>query len=295
MNTNTREFLGGQWTWWEPGQIHKESLASALEDLGFGDVVCRHDTTMQSLRTVMKRFINLLKVKQRGKPIEYASLERPIKGLAAVQRTPNDKDCDYETVISCAVVDGEVKVVKYGPLARGVTDAVIPQLERQMTIAYQQAEEWMPEERVNTTMLTLVLKKLDGFLCRQAGIVDFVPGAGDETLAALSDKIQGKTRGFEITTETASLGDNERTWNTVLSGFSRHISKSLNEIQEELAALETAPRANGQQARLAKVADMQRQISQYESILGTSMDDLRELANSTESAVNQAAVAAMLM
>ena len=68
----------------------------------------------------------------------------------------------------------------------------------------------------------------------------------------------------------------------------------FDEINEEIRQIEGRAYENGTQSRLSRILKAREKIDQYEDVLQVSLDDLRQVASSTEDIVNQAAVASLV-
>ena len=286
-----REFGNGSGCWTEPGEVSKELLANSLRETGL-DTGLKLDpaTTNQSLRKTMANFIDVLRIKKRGEPIQVEPLdEKQVVGFEATRLKRGKAQNEREHVVSIVLTDSGVSIVdpcSSLPYVHGRK----AKFEEALTKDFQRHESVMPVSKVTSLINSVIMRNLDGILCRRAGIVYFVPPWGSEKLEQLAEKLYVPGENFGITTESASLFSNERSFHSVLTAFRAHVSELLGAIEIELAELDGQPYERGTQSRLAKITATREQIQRYEDLLGQPLQDLKDMADKTEQAVNLAAV-----
>jgi hypothetical protein len=276
----------GAFVWWEPGKMRVKDLKDALDATGHKHLLPKASTVPAALRETLARFIAKAKIKVRGNPVDINPLREDVRGFEAVRQDRGDTENIHDFVISVVLDDsGQVRIAKHDSQYVPQADIIKDQLEQAMTGMFHELLDWYPTTMVSGC-LTRVIEAMGGVLCRKAGGVYFLPEAAAnrfEPLAVVADKAEGN---LSVVITKFPLKAGERSYKLVLESIRQEIKEALIEVEEGLRQLgSTKQRSNGQATRFATLDALKAKVSQYEALLGVTMNDMHDAVAKVKSAV----------
>ena len=276
----------GMFVWWEPGPMAVTDLASALSGVGCGHLMPKSSTVPAALKETLAGFIQSVGIKERGSPIDINPLREDVRGFEAVKEERGDTENSHEHIIS-VVLDSndQVKIAKHNSLVLPQVDIIKAQLEAKMTEVFNQQVNYLPTSMVSGC-LSRVVEHLGGVLCRKAGGIYFLPERGAQRFEPLAKAIDDSPGGVSIVVTRFTLNPSERSYKLVLSSIRKEVSDALLELEEGLAGLgDSKPRANGQATRMNTLDSLKSKVTQYEDLLGVTMQDMHDAVEKVKAAV----------
>jgi hypothetical protein len=275
----------GMFVWFEPGMIQVQALNDALTAAGYSHLMPKTSTIPAALRETLSGFIEAAKIKVRGSPVSINPLREDIKGFEAVKQDRGDTENLHDFVISIVEEKGEVKIAKYNPQYVPQAAIIKDQLEAKMTEVFQAQLDWIPTSMATSTLARVVLA-MGGTLCRKSGGVYFLPEAAAGKFEPLADAVDGSDGKLEVTITKFPLKPGERSYRLVLESIRKEVNEGLVEIESALADLgDRKQRSDGQTNRLNALDAMKAKLTQYESLLGVTMQDMHDAVEKVKSAV----------
>lgn len=288
----TRDFSAGSWCWWEPGYLPKTLLRESLDAVGLTNVATSFSTSRGSLKSAVSVLANAI---GKGRSVKVESLRNSnLIGFEATDVGGDGKRNEHRHLFSAVLADSGVQLVSYSE-SSGITSSNASNLEDALTRHYTDEETRMPATQVSNVLQPAILGSLQGIKCRRAGVVFFVPPWAVEVLEDLAARLYSPPSSFLLTTETASLFNNERTLELVARSFKEQVTDAIGEVNAEIAALEGKAYENGTKSRLSRLMAARQKVDKYEEFLGVQLDDLRKAIADSEDVVNEAAVAALVL
>lgn len=275
----------GMFVWFEPGPIRVDDLRGALTAAGCVQLMPKASTIPSALRETLSGFIEAARIKVRGSPVQINPLREDIKGFEAVKQNRGDTENFHDFVISIVEDKGQVKIAKYNPQHVPQAAIIRDQLEAKMTEVFQAQLDWIPTSMATSTLARTVLA-LGGTLCRRTGGVYFLPEHSATKFEPLADAVDAAAGKLEVTITKFPLKPGERSYKLVLESIRGEIASGLIEIEQALADLgDRKPRSDGQASRLNALDAMKAKLTQYESLLGVTMQDMHDAVEKVKAAV----------
>jgi hypothetical protein len=275
----------GMFVWWEPGRIKVSDLRDALTAAGYLHLMPKSSTVASALRETLNGFIEAAKIKVRGSPVVISPLREDIKGFEAVRQDRGDTENFHDFVISVVEDNGAVKIAKHNPQYVPQADIIKDQLEEKMTEVFQAQLDWIPTSMATST-LARVVQAMGGIVCRRAGGIYFLPEKSAGVFGQLADAMDAADGELSVTITVFPLNPGERSYRLVLESIRKEVNEGLVEIESALADLgDRKQRSDGQTNRLNALDAMKAKLTQYESLLGVTMQDMHDAVEKVKSAV----------
>lgn len=289
MSINTMAVDGsgqdGMFVWFEPGPIKVADLRQAMTDAGVGHLMPKASTIPAALRETLGAFIESAKIKIRGKPVVLNPLREDVKGVEAVRQERGDTENFHDFVISIVEENGEVKIAKHNPTHLPQVSLIKDQIEAKMTEVFQAQMNWVPTSMATSAIARAVLG-MGGVLCKRSGGIYFLPEGAAGRFLPLADAIDSAEGPLEVTVTVFPLRPGERSYKLVLNSIRQEVADGLTEIETALAELgDSKQRANGRENRLAALDQMKAKLTQYEGLLGVTMQDMHAAVEKVKEAV----------
>lgn len=289
MSLNTFRVDGsgqdGMFVWWEPGRIKVGDLLNALTAAGYPHLMPKTSTVAAALRETLSGFIEAAKIKVRGSPVVINPLREDIKGFEAVRQDRGDTENFHDFVISVVEQNGEVKIAKHNSQYVPQADLIKDQLEEKMTEVFQAQLDWIPTPMATST-LARVIQAMGGIVCRRAGGIYFLPEKSAGVFGQLADAVDAAEGGLSVTITVFPLNPGERSYRLVLESIRKEVADGLTEIEQALLGLgDRKQREDGKANRLNALDAMKAKLTQYESLLGVTMQDMHDAVEKVKAAV----------
>jgi hypothetical protein len=274
--------------YWEPDEMTKDSLASALNVIGKSHLIPKSSTVAAALEESFDSLLSSSKIKQRGKPIKYFRLAAEVTGFEARQIHPNSEDVDPIPVASVVVEDGTVKIAKHNPDLLPQLDNHRAEIERVLQSKFEYRMNFYPTATVSAC-IAKVISDVGGILIRRTGGLYFVPEKGIpvlEEFASVVDLSQGAKP--EIVLCKFPLVPTERSFLTVLKSVKSVAKERLDAVEASLSELGKGRkmRDDGKQSRLDECQEVLEMLELYEEILGVPLDEFKSVAEKVKGAIN---------
>jgi len=279
----------GGLVFWEPSEMRKDGLDSACDLVGLGNCKPKHSTVAAALEESFSRMLDRAKVKVRGKPLKYFRLSAGVVGFEARQIHPGQEDVDPIPVASVAL-DGDnlPRIIKHNPALLPQVDAYRDKIEEVLAKNFQNRMEVYPTTMVSTCV-SKVISALGGILIKQTGGLFFVPGHSTDKFEAFTQAIGScQCQKPQIVMVKFPLVPTESSYTSVLTAVQRVANERLKVVEESMAELggDKKMRSDGLNSRLEECQSVLDLLDSYENILGTSLEDAKEMARKVRSAVN---------
>jgi len=274
--------------YWEPSEMPKDNLDSALNAIGKSHLIPKVSTAAFALEEAFDAFLSRAKIKQRGKPIKYFRLSADVTGFEARQIHPNSEDVDPVPVASVVLENGIVKIAKHNADLLPQIDTHRGQIEQVLQSVFDSRMRVYPTATVSAC-IAKVISEVGGILIRRTGGLYFVPEAGIpivEEFANIVDLTQASSP--EIVLCKFPLVPTERSYMTVLKSVKTVTRERLEAVEAGLASLgkDRKMQDRGKQSRLDECQEVLEMLELYEEILGVPLDEFKGLAEKVKNAVN---------
>jgi hypothetical protein len=275
----------GMFVWWEPGRIKVGDLLGALTAAGYPHLMPKTSTVASALRETLNGFIEAAKIKVRGSPVVINPLREDIKGFEAVRQDRGDTENVHDFVISVVEQNGEVKIAKHNPQYVPQAEIIKDQLEEKMTEVFQAQLHWIPTSMATSTLARVILA-MGGIVCRRAGGIYFLPERSASVFGQLADAVDSAEGELSVTTTVFPLNPGERSYRLVLESIRKEVADGLSEIEQVMFGLgDRKQREDHQASRMNALDGMKAKLTQYESLLGVTMQDMHDAVEKVKAAV----------
>lgn len=276
---------------WEPGKLLTSVADPAFTEAGYGKLLPKASTKSAALRAAFGGLIDGFQMKVRGQPIAITALQATVTGFEACRVRKGKVDNEHEFLLSVVVQGDDVKIGRAEHSKLHPMFASNPEvIEGRLTEAYKQELDYYPVSMVTSALQRLVIA-MNGISLRQAGGTYFLPGPRVDEFTDIIDKIDGTDGGLIVNTVSFPIAPNERSYRWVLNSLAREVAEDLTAIEEGLADLEgSGQRSDGKESRLSEASRIDSKISEYESLLGVTLQGLHDAVEKVKLAVNCHAV-----
>jgi hypothetical protein len=277
----------GAMTYWEPGEISRTGLVSALDKIGKVSLTPKGSTRGAALQDAFSAFIDRAKIKVRGRPIKFFPLSAEVTGFDARQINPGNEEVDPVFVASIVVDDNDqVQIAKYNPAILPQLDNHKAKVESVLQSVFDNRCNYFPTATVSACVAR-VIESLGGIRIRRAGGYYFVPRKGLDDFDDFSKEVANQS-GPEIVAVKFPLVPTETSYAAVLKSVKTVAKERLAAIEAGLLELGTdrKMRSNGKESRLKECEDVLSMLKDYEEILGVSLSESKELVAKVETAVH---------
>lgn len=277
----------GLFVWWEPGPMRVESLRQALTDANCSHLLPKASTVPAALKTTLAGYIESAKIKERGSPIALEPLRDDVRGFEAVKVQRGDVNNDHCHVMSIVLdsITNRVEIVRFDPDALPHLSVIKDQIEDKMTEVFHEQMDYFPTAMVSGC-LSRAISHMGGILVRRAGGIYFLPDGASGRFEPLARALDGSGGGVSVTITRFDLKPGDRSYRLVLDSLRQEVSEALLEIEQGLAELGSSkPRANGQATRLSTLDALNAKVTEYEALLGVTMQDMHSAVEQVRAAV----------
>jgi len=278
---------GRDWAyvWFEPGKIKAADLSHTLSQAGLERLMPKKEAAENALRETLGIFIDASRIKVRGNPITLNPLRSDVRGFEAVRQQRGKTRNEHEFLISLVEDQGSVTIGGY------IID-IFPRLagniaatQAKLTEVYGNKLTWCPTH-VATAVLSRCVEAVQGTACRKAGGVYAIPEGGIDTFEGLAHGIGLAEGELEVVVTKFPVIPGDRAHRLILESIRKEAGDTAAEIESQITGMEGKQRENGMLTRLRSLDEVEAKLTQYEELLGVTLEDMKEAVVRVRNAVS---------
>jgi hypothetical protein len=285
MNICVDEHTGGIAFWTEIKDIPRDVVHAAAEAAGIGRYVPAAPPVSTALREAMAAVARSRFGRRRHQPIVVWQTQQP-RTFECVRVVRRDSVNDHKFLFSAEVDQaGQVKILDTNDLS-GVTDSAVMATEEALREQVQAQVDVQLTILPGPTVTQVLARGLRLWGCQclnDRGGLWFLPADSVDRYCRWSAHLA--PTGCRFTHCGVTVSHNPEFVEHLLDELRSEVVKGLAEVTQDMLSAQGGMQDRSIRLRLVKTEKFLSKIAQYEAITGAALDDLREAAEQTKTAL----------